>query len=191
MRDEFVEVLKNYCISKVVGDHYGGEFVKEPFRKHAIAYEVSKQVKSDLFRDLLPLLNSGRIRLPRHHRLVAQIVGLERRVSRGGKDSIGQPSHGHDDVANAVAGAAAAARQCTYDLSEFTTSHLNDLWLSPGAYTDVLPEVIHQTYQSPTQMRRCQDVVGFRGPGAHGYYFFAELAHGISPRALIDCQPKL
>src|ERR1700758_32724 len=78
--------LKNYRISKVVGDHYGGEFVKEPFRKHAIAYEVSKQVKSDLFRDLLPLLNSGRIRLPRHHRLVAQIVGLERRVSRGGKD---------------------------------------------------------------------------------------------------------
>jgi hypothetical protein len=100
---------------------------------------VSKQVKSDLFRDLLPLLNSGRIRLPRHHRLVAQIVGLERRVSRGGKDSIGQPSHGHDDVANAVAGAAAAARQGTYDLSAFTTSHLNDLWHAQQYWSRVLP----------------------------------------------------
>jgi hypothetical protein len=137
--DEFVEVLKNYRISKVVGDHYGGEFVKEPFRKHAIAYEVSKQVKSDLFRDLLPLLNSGRIRLPRHHRLVAQIVGLERRVSRGGKDSIGPPSHGHDDVANAVAGAAAAARRGTYDLSAFGGTHLNDLWHAQQYWSRVLP----------------------------------------------------
>jgi hypothetical protein len=137
--DEFVEVLKTYRVSKVVGDHYGGEFVKEPFRKHAITYEVSKQVKTDLFRDLLPLLNSGRIRLPRHHRLVSQIVGLERRVSRGGKDSIGPPSHGHDDVANAVAGAAAAARQGSYDLSAFSTSHLNDLWHAQQYWSRVLP----------------------------------------------------
>jgi hypothetical protein len=134
--DEFAEVLKNYRVSKVVGDHYGGEFVKEPFRKHSIAYEVSKQVKSDLFRDLLPLLNSGRIRLPRHDRLVAQIVGLERRVSRGRKDSIGHPSHGH--VANAVAGAAAAARGGTYDLSGFGP-HLNDWWHAQQYWSRVLP----------------------------------------------------
>ena len=58
------------------------------FRKHGISYESCKQPKSDLYRDLLPLLNSGRITLPRNDRLVAQIVGLERRVSRAGKDSI-------------------------------------------------------------------------------------------------------
>jgi hypothetical protein len=45
-----------------------------------------------------PLLNSGEITLPQNDRLIAQIVGLERRVSRGGKDSIGHPPHGHDDV---------------------------------------------------------------------------------------------
>jgi hypothetical protein len=137
--DEFAEVLKTYRVSNIVGDHYGGEFVKEPFRKHAIAYEVSKQVKSDLFRDLLPLLNSGRIRLPRHDRLVAQIVGLERRVSRGGKDSIGRPCHGHDNIANAVAGAAAAARSGTYDLSAFGGTHLNDLWRAQQYWSRVLP----------------------------------------------------
>jgi hypothetical protein len=137
--DEFVEVLKKYRISKVLGDHYGGEFVKEPFRKHGIGYEVSKQVKSDLFRDLLPLLNSGRIRFPRYHRLVAQIVGLERRVSRVGKDNIGPPSHGHDDVANAVAGAAAAARHGTYDLSAFGGRRLNDLWHAQQYWSRVLP----------------------------------------------------
>src|SRR6516162_5535477 len=103
--DDFAALLQRYRIGKVVGDHYGGEFVKEPFRKHGISYEVCNQPKSDLFRDMLPLLNSRNIPLPRHDRLIAQIVGLERRVSRGGKDSIGHPPHGHDDVANAVGGA--------------------------------------------------------------------------------------
>jgi hypothetical protein len=50
-----------------------------------VKYELAKLTKSDLFRDLLPLLNSGRITLPRHDRLIAQLVGLERQVSRLGK----------------------------------------------------------------------------------------------------------
>jgi hypothetical protein len=102
--DDFAVLLRSYRVSKVVGDHYGGEFVKEPFRKHGISYEVCKQPKSDLFRDMLPLLNSGRITLPRHDRLIAQIVGLERRVSRAGRDSIDHAPGGHDDIANAVSG---------------------------------------------------------------------------------------
>jgi hypothetical protein len=106
--DEFAALLQRYRISKVVGDHYGGEFVKEPFRKHGIVYEISKKAKSDLFRDLAPLINSGRVVLPRHDRLIAQIVGLERRVSRAGRDSIDHAPGGHDDIANAVAGAAGA-----------------------------------------------------------------------------------
>ena len=77
--DDFATLLKSYRVSKVVGDHYGGEFVKEPFRRHGISYELCKQPKSDLFRDMLPLLDAGHITLPRHDRLIAQIVGLERR----------------------------------------------------------------------------------------------------------------
>ena len=87
---------------------------------------------------MLLLLNSGQITLPRNDRLIAQIVGLERRVSRGGKDSIGHPPHGHDDVANAVAGAVAAAKHGTYDLSAFTPE-LN-AWLHAQQYwSRVLP----------------------------------------------------
>jgi hypothetical protein len=102
--DDFAVLLQRYRISKVVGDHYGGEFVRESFRKHGISYELAKQSKSDLYRDLLPLLNSGRITLPRHDRLVSQIVGLERRVSRAGRDSIDHAPGDHDDIANAVGG---------------------------------------------------------------------------------------
>ena len=32
--DDFATLLKSYRVSKVVGDHYGGEFVKEPFCRH-------------------------------------------------------------------------------------------------------------------------------------------------------------
>jgi len=70
---------------------------------------LSEQTKSDLFRDLLPRLNSGSILLPRHDRLISQLVSLERTVSRGGRDTISHPVGGHDDVANAIAGAAVLA----------------------------------------------------------------------------------
>src|SRR5262245_12857635 len=59
---------------------------------------------SHLYRDLLPALNSDRIQLPRSDRLISQLVGLERRTTRGGRDSIDHAPGAHDDIANAVAG---------------------------------------------------------------------------------------
>ena len=78
---------------------------------------MAKQTKSELFRDLLPLLNSGRIVLPRNDRLQGQIVGFERRTSAVRRDTISHPDRGHDDVANAVAGAAALSKFGGYDTS--------------------------------------------------------------------------
>jgi hypothetical protein len=40
-----------------------------------------------------------------HSRLAVQLCSLERSVGRSGKDTISHPPNGHDDVANAVAGA--------------------------------------------------------------------------------------
>jgi hypothetical protein len=126
--DDFAVLLKNYRVRKVDGDHYGGEFVKESFRRHGISYDVCKQPKSDLFRDMLPLLNSGHITLPRHDRLIAQIAGLERRVSRAGRDSIDHAPGAHDDLANAVAGAAAAAKRGGYSLDWLDSEHMARSW---------------------------------------------------------------
>jgi len=108
--DDFSVLLHSYHITRVRGDRYAGEF---PFRQHGISYELAKQVKSDLYRDLLPLLNSGRITLPKHQRLLGQLAALERQVSRAGKDSI--IAGARDDVANACAGAAALAKKPVYD----------------------------------------------------------------------------
>ena len=55
--------------------------------------------------------------LPRNDRLQGQIVGLERRTSAVGRDTISHPDRGHDDVANAVAGAATLSKFGGYDTS--------------------------------------------------------------------------
>ena len=122
-------------VSRVTGDRYAGEFPRELFRRHGIAYDLAKQTKSELFRDLLPLLTSGRIVLPRNDRLQGQIVGLERRTSAVGRDTISHPDHGHDDVANAVAGAAALSKFGEYDTSlSWVSGDDDDAWTAktPG-----------------------------------------------------------
>ena len=102
---EFADLLKSYRITKVSGDRYAGEWPREQFRKHGITYEPSEDPKGVLYLNLLPLLNSGKVRLLGNRRLIAQLVGLERRTSRAGRDSIDHAPGAHDDVANAVAGA--------------------------------------------------------------------------------------
>jgi hypothetical protein len=113
---EFAALLHVYGIDRIVGDRYAGEWPREQFRKHGIAYEPSNRTKSDIYVELLPLLNSGRVELLDHPRLVAQLGALERRTSRGGRDTVDHAPGGHDDVANVVAGALvlAAARGCTF-----------------------------------------------------------------------------
>jgi hypothetical protein len=104
--DDFCIVLKQYRIGRVTGDRYAGEWPREQFRKRGVGYVCCEKVKSDLYRDLLPLLNSARIVLPKSERLSNQLTGLERRTSRAGKDSIDHGPGTHDDLANVVAGAA-------------------------------------------------------------------------------------
>jgi hypothetical protein len=78
---EFATTLKAYRITKIVGDRFAGEWVREPFGKCDIEYEASARPKSDLYRDALPLINSARVRLLDNVRLVNQLVGLERRTA--------------------------------------------------------------------------------------------------------------
>ena len=117
---EFAATLKQRGILRVVGDKYAGEFPREAFLKHGVAYEPSALPKSDLYRELLPALNSGRVELLDEPRLIAQLLGLERRVARGGRDSIDHAPGGHDDVINAAAGAliAAVGRACAMNEAE-------------------------------------------------------------------------
>lgn len=106
--EEFGSLLKSYGVNRIIGDRYAGEWAREPFRKFGIIYEPSAKPKSDLYRDLLPAINSKLLDLIDNDRLTNQLVGLERRTARGGRDSIDHAPGGHDDLANACAGVAVA-----------------------------------------------------------------------------------
>jgi len=102
---DFAATLKTYGVVEVRGDRYAGEWPRERFQVHGVHYRVSERTKSDLYRELLPLVNANRVELLDLQRLWLQLLGLERRVARGGKDSVDHGPGGHDDVANAAAGA--------------------------------------------------------------------------------------
>jgi hypothetical protein len=97
-------LLRRYGVATVTADKYAGEWPRARFAEHGIELTQSARPKSDLYRDLLPLLNAGRVELLDLPRLSAQLCGLERRTARSGKDSIDHGPGAHDDVSNAVAG---------------------------------------------------------------------------------------
>jgi streptomycin 6-kinase len=85
------------------------EWVVSAFSACGITYEHSEESKSELYGSLLPMLNSGTVALLTNDRLRRQLLSLERRTGRG-RDIIDHPRNGHDDVANAVAGALVLAK---------------------------------------------------------------------------------
>ena len=103
--EQYAAILKGYRVREVTGDRYAGEWPREQYRKHGVRYLISERSKSDIYRDLLPLIHSGAIELLDIDRLKAQLLGLERRTSRAGRDSIDHGPGGMDDVINSVAGA--------------------------------------------------------------------------------------
>jgi hypothetical protein len=116
---ETCQFLKTYGLYKVTGDRYGGEWPVDEFAKNDVNYEHSELFKSDIYRDSLPLLMSSQVELLDNKRMVNQIVALERRTARGGRDSIDHPPNMNDDVANAVLGALVHVTNKTGTLDEW------------------------------------------------------------------------
>ena len=86
-------------LSRVTGDRYAAQWPIQAFRKHAISYQPSELNRSQLYAAFEPLLNSGRVELLDHPKLIQQLIGL---VRKG--DKIDHASGEHDDHSNAAAG---------------------------------------------------------------------------------------
>jgi hypothetical protein len=97
-------LCRRYGVAKIVGDKYAGEWPRARFAEHGVEFEQSARPKSDLYRDLLPLLTTGRVELLDNPRLAYELSSVERRTARSGRDSIDHAPNAHDDLANAVAG---------------------------------------------------------------------------------------
>ena len=136
--EEFSVLLKSYRVHRISGDRFAGLWPVEVFAKFGVVYEQNARPKSDLYQALLPLINSGRIDLLDNPRLVNQLVGLERRTARGGRDSVDHAPGGMDDVSNAVAGLAAL---CPMVKSFF----------GPGSHDTTGPDIDEGQHQSGSQ----------------------------------------
>ena len=102
---EFSGLMKQYGIHRAESDKYAGDWPIQSFAKHKVIVSPTAKPKNELYREFLPLVNGRRAALLDSNRLVAQLCGLERRTGSSGRDSIDHAPGGHDDVANAVAGA--------------------------------------------------------------------------------------
>lgn len=108
---DFCKLFASYNVKRVTGDRWGGDFVAEQFKLKGVHFRHSEKTKSEIYAELLPLINSGRVELPDIKRLRQELTGLERRTSRSGKDSIDHAPGQHDDMINSVAGAIVNAIQ--------------------------------------------------------------------------------
>ena len=102
---EFAALLRSYRCSTVVGDRYSAEWVVSSFRQFGIQYKHSELSKSELYLESLHLFMCGTVELLDIRRLTMELMGLERRTGRSGKDSVDHAPNAHDDYANAACGA--------------------------------------------------------------------------------------
>jgi hypothetical protein len=102
---EFAETMRRYGVSRAVSDRVGLGWVSQAFYDEGISLQYSSLTKSEIYLAALPLLGNGSVQLLDIPRLKSQILNLERRVARGGHESVDHPTGNfHDDVANAALG---------------------------------------------------------------------------------------
>ena len=101
---QFSETLKEFGISKITSDRYGGSWPEESFKNHGIQVEYSGLAKSDLYLNFIPLVMNEKVLLLDNKKLRMQFANLERRTGSGGREIIDHPSGSHDDLCNAAAG---------------------------------------------------------------------------------------
>jgi len=147
----FAELCAQYGIASVVGDRYGGLWPASRFNAFGLLYEPAGRTKSEIYLEALPLLSSGRVRLLDQPRLIQQLLALERRSGRSGKDAVDHPVGGKDDVCNAALGALVLAQDVA--LAEAATASVprsaDDLALERAFITHmgmVGPVSTHEDY---------------------------------------------
>jgi hypothetical protein len=186
---EFSSIIKSYSISEVESDKFAGEWVTDSFRRNGITVRNSVRSKSQIYLEFLPLISGGRLELLDQKEIAVQLTSLERKTRPGGRDSIDN-FYGHDDVANAVAGACvmAALEEDTGpgfvyhggmgEVQETQASPSDDeSWVySHGAKSSVLPpesEDIAKTIREEVK-QRAEEIYS-----KHGYVSPMGIAHSM------------
>ena len=115
--EQAAALLGRYNVSRVVGDKYAAQWTTEAFARAGITYVPSERDRSQIYLELLPLVNSRSVRLLDVPELLRELRGLERRRGTAGRDRVDHRPGAHDDYANAAAGALLAAAQPHVELT--------------------------------------------------------------------------
>ena len=109
---EIADILKGYDGgTELTGDRYAPGFVLEQARANGLTYHFSELDRSQLYLEVLPLVNAAQARVLDVPDLLRELRGLERRRGTSGKDRVDHRPGQHDDLANAAAGALVLAAQ--------------------------------------------------------------------------------
>jgi hypothetical protein len=100
---EFSSICARYGVRRLVGDYYSAEWCAGAFREFGMTYVTAEKTRSELLRELLPVLSTRGVELPPDDALVAELASLERRVGPSGRESIQAPAGLHDDRSTALA----------------------------------------------------------------------------------------
>lgn len=108
---EYAELLRQYRISVVQGDKFAGGFHSDEWQRNGITFTPCEKTTSENYLHALPMLLNGRVRLLDNPTLRTQLIGLERHVQAGGRETVthAQVASAHDDLAAAACGAIIAA----------------------------------------------------------------------------------
>jgi terminase large subunit-like protein len=106
---EFSRLLKSYGCHEVTADKYSAEWAASEFYSNGITLRPSDKNRSEIYLEFLPAVLSQQVELLDHPKMNSQLLGLERRVGRN-QDQIDHGPGGHDDCANAAAGALVQVR---------------------------------------------------------------------------------
>src|SRR5205823_15111969 len=95
---EIASIVKRYYLSSVVGDRYGGQWVRDAFRAAGISYrdatvrgadgEPKYLDKASAYLETQPLFATSRIELLDHPALIRELKLLEARPRAGGRTLI-------------------------------------------------------------------------------------------------------
>jgi len=107
--DEMAEFLTSYGLRSAWADRYAAGWPVEAFQRRGVVLQTCPKPTGETYLEFGGALRQQRVALPEHPKLLSQLRGLERRVSRDGRDTVNHRPGMHDDVAAATARAVVMA----------------------------------------------------------------------------------
>ncbi len=103
--DAVADLAAGYNAARVVIDQHAAEPIRQGLVKrgvHTLEAPWSNESKVSALAALRRSLYAGRLELPDHHELIAELLALEQRPLPSGRPRIAAPRSGHDDFATAL-----------------------------------------------------------------------------------------